>query len=113
MQVQVIIPTSGLEPTPIPMSTYSALPEINESWPVQVTGTIGAKIGNDTIIVDDGSWPVRAFPDGYNGNFADVDVVRLISVRGPVSEGSKWRRTVAAPRSPERKIYLPVVMRNF
>ncbi len=91
-QVQIITPTSGVEPAPIPMSTHDAALESNEGWLVEVTGTVTSKIGDEAIIVDDGSGPIRAFLDGYNGDFSDVDVERIVSVRGLVSEDGEGRR---------------------
>ncbi len=91
-QVQVLTPTTGVEPLPIPMSTYNASLEANEGWLVQITGTVTAKIGSSAIIVDDGSGPVRAFLDGYNGDFNDIGVLDIVTVKGLVSEDGDGRR---------------------
>ncbi len=90
--VQVLTPTTGLQPATLPLSTYAASLEENEGWLVQVTGTVTSKIGQEAIIVDDGSGPIRAFLDGYNGDFADVELGRIVSVKGMTSEDGAGRR---------------------
>ncbi len=89
--VQVLEPGSG-EPTPLPLSTYQASLEENEGWLTVITGTLTSKAGVDTIIVDDGSGPVRVFVDGYNGNFSDVQVNDLLQVTGLASEDGNGQR---------------------
>ncbi len=51
-----------------------------------ITGTVTAKTGSDTLIVNDGSGPVRVFLDGYNGNFDDIQVNDWVRVTGLLSE---------------------------
>jgi uncharacterized repeat protein (TIGR01451 family) len=83
--VQVLDPPIA-EVAPILMSTYQASLEENQGWLMMVIGTVTAKIGNDTIFVDDGSGPVRVFLDGYNGNFDDIQVNDMVGVTGLASE---------------------------
>jgi len=83
-QVQIITPT-GSVPTPMPLSTYAASLESNQGWLAQITGTVTLK-GPDYVIVNDGSGPVRAFLDGYNGTWADVNPMDKVTVKGLVSE---------------------------
>jgi uncharacterized protein YdeI (BOF family) len=84
-QVQVLTPTDHLEPAPLPLSTHAASFEANQGWLTQITGTVLSK-GADYVIVNDGSGPVRAFLDGYNGVWSDVKPYDRITVKGLVSE---------------------------
>ncbi len=59
--VQVIPPGDGPEVAPLPFSTHDAGLEANEGWLGVVTGTVTSKPGIDTLIVNDGSGPVRVF----------------------------------------------------
>ncbi|MFN8597439.1 MAG: hypothetical protein U0559_14805, partial [Anaerolineae bacterium] len=84
-QVQVITPTDNIDPLPLPFSTHDAALESNQGWLTQITGTVTAK-GPEYVVVDDGSGPVRAFLDGYNGTWDTVHVLDRITVKGLVSE---------------------------
>ena len=77
------------------------------------------------IVVDDGSGPVRAFLDGYNGSFGDVGSLDRVTVTGLVSEDGGGRRIRvrnygAHPALPDdviilaraERVYLPVVVRE-
>ncbi|MBU1877910.1 MAG: hypothetical protein KJ734_03070, partial [Chloroflexi bacterium] len=125
-QVQVLTPTTGVDPLPIAMSTYNASLEANEGWLVQITGTVTAKIGSSAIIVDDGSGPVRAFLDGYNGTLDDVGVMDTVTVVGLVSEDGDGRRIRVRNHGMHPSLsddvrvltlashlYLPLVVREF
>jgi len=59
---------------------------------VTVTGTVTGKVGTDTLIVNDGSGPVRIFLDGYNGSFADIQVNSRVQVFGLASEDGDGAR---------------------
>ncbi len=83
-QVQIITPT-GSVPAPMPFSTHDAALEQNQGWLTQITGTVKSK-GADYVMVDDGSGPVRAFLDGYNGTWDDVHVLDRVTVQGLISE---------------------------
>ncbi|MBN2147031.1 MAG: DUF11 domain-containing protein [Anaerolineales bacterium] len=83
--VQVLDPGTG-EPLPMPMSSNQASLEENQGWLAVITGTVTAKTGLDTLMVDDGSGPVRIFLDGYNGDFSDIQINDLVRVTGLVSE---------------------------
>jgi uncharacterized protein YdeI (BOF family) len=89
--VQVITPSAG-EIAPLPMTTNQASLEEEQGWLGVITGTVTAKIGNDTIFVDDGSGPVRAFLDGYNGTFDDINVTDWVRVAGLISEDGEGGR---------------------
>lgn len=89
--VQVISPSTG-EVAPLPFTTYQASLEANQGWLGVITGTVMAKIGNDTLLVDDGSGPVRVFLDGYNGNFDGIDVFDRVRVTGLLSEDGDGSR---------------------
>jgi hypothetical protein len=121
-QVQILTTTGGI-PAPLPFSTHDAALEANQGWLTQITGTVKSK-GADYVMVDDGSGPVRAFLDGYNGTWDDVKVFDLITVKGLVSEDYNGPRirvrnhgmhpsrpddvTVLAPA---KQVYLPVMLR--
>jgi uncharacterized protein YdeI (BOF family) len=125
-QVQVLEPATGVEPAPIFLSTHDASLEINEGWLVQVIGTVVGWIDSSAIVVDDGSGPVRAFLDGYNGSFDPVSPLDTVSVVGLVSEDGDGRRIRvrnygAHPELPDdvtilghadHAVYLPLVARN-
>ena len=83
-QVKIITPTGNI-PAPIPFSTHAASLESNQGWLTQITGTVTAQ-ATDYVMVDDGSGPVRAFLDGYNGTWDDIRVNDLITVKGLISE---------------------------
>lgn len=89
-QVQVIAPPTA-EPAPRVMSTAQAALEENQGWLVRVTGVVLA-VSTDSLIVDDGSGPVRAFLDGYNGTFADVHLYDVVQVTGLASEDGEGPR---------------------
>ena len=84
-QVQVITPTDHIDPAPLPFTTYQAALEQNQGWLAQITGTVTAR-GPEYVIVNDGSGPVRAFLDGYNGVWDAVRPMDQITVKGLVSE---------------------------
>ena len=90
-QVQVLTPTDGIDPAPVPFSTYQASLEQNQGWLAQITGTVTSK-GPDYVIVNDGSGPVRAFLDGYNGVWDPVQVLDRVTVKGLVSEDGSGPR---------------------
>jgi uncharacterized protein YdeI (BOF family) len=90
--VQVIPPGDGPEVTPLPFSTHDAGLEANEGWLGVVTGTVTSKTGTDTLIVNDGSGPVRVFLDGYNGAFDDINVNDGVRVTGLFSEDGDGHR---------------------
>lgn len=83
--VQVISPSTG-EVKPLPFSTYQASLESNQGWLGIITGTVTLKVGSDTLIVNDGSGPVRIFLDGYNGDFSSIKVNDRVRVTGLISE---------------------------
>ncbi len=70
----------------MPFTTHEAALEANQGWLGVITGTVTTKTGNDTLIVNDGSGPVRVFLDGYNGNFDDVQLNDWVRVTGLLSE---------------------------
>jgi methionine-rich copper-binding protein CopC/uncharacterized protein YdeI (BOF family) len=90
-QVQVIDP-STYDATPLPLTTAQANLESNEGWLTVVTGRVISKSGTDTIVVYDGSVPVRVFLDGYNGTLADILVNDDVQVTGLVSEDGDGAR---------------------
>lgn len=123
-QVQVLTPTTGVDPLPLPMTTYSASLESNQGWLTQITGTVTA-LGGESIIINDGSGPMRAFLDGYNGTWADVQLFDRVTVKGLVSEDGSGPRIrvrnhgmhVGVPDDVTilargLRIYLPLVLRN-
>jgi uncharacterized protein YdeI (BOF family) len=83
--VQVISPSTG-EVAALPFSTHDAALEANQGWLGVITGTVTSKTGSDTLIVNDGSGPVRVFLDGYNGDFDDIHVNDWVRVTGLLSE---------------------------
>jgi hypothetical protein len=83
-QVQVLTPTNHIDPAPLPLSTYAASLEANQGWLTQITGTVIAK-GPEYVLVNDGTGPVRAFLDGYNGVWDPVHVLDRVTVKGLVS----------------------------
>ncbi len=89
--VQVIAPSTG-EVAPIPFTTSDANLEINEGWLTQITGTVTSKVGDEALFVDDGSGPIRAFLDGYNGEFSDIVAGDIVTVKGLISEDGDGRR---------------------
>jgi len=89
--VQVLAAPAG-EVAPKPFSTGAAALEINEGWLAQITGTVTSKVGDEALIVDDGSGPIRAFLDGYNGDFSDIPAGALVTVKGLISEDGDGRR---------------------
>ncbi len=89
--VQVLAPSTG-EVAPRPFTTGDAALEINEGWLAQITGTVTSKVGDEAIVVDDGSGPIRAFLDGYNGTFSDIAVGNIVTVKGLISEDGDGRR---------------------
>jgi len=120
--VQVLEPSTG-EPLPLTMRTLNASLEDNQGWLAVITGTVTAKIGNDTLIVNDSSGPVRVFLDGYNGDFTDIQVKDLVRVIGLVSEDGDGSRIRVRnhrmhPQYPDDviklspHIYLPILAKN-
>ncbi len=99
-QVQVLTPTCVLSPTlavtgsvPLPLRTISATLEAYEGWLAVVSGTVTAVSGDRSAIwVDDGSGPVRAFLDGYNGTWEGVYPLDRVQVAGLVSEDNDGPR---------------------
>jgi uncharacterized protein YdeI (BOF family) len=89
--VQVLEPTTG-EPEPASLTTQQASLEANEGKFVVVTGKVLQKIGSDTLIVNDGSGPVRVFLDGYNGSFTDILLNYKVRVVGLASEDGSGSR---------------------
>ncbi len=74
------------DPAPLPFSTYDVGLFENQGWLVQITGTVTAKSAElDTLWVDDGSGPIRAFLDGYNGMWGDINVLDRVTVIGLAS----------------------------
>jgi uncharacterized protein YdeI (BOF family) len=90
-QVQVITP-DGYDAIPLALTTAQATLEPNEGWLTTVTGRVLGQSGTDTLIVDDGSGPVRIFLDGYNGTLADIQLYDLIQVTGLASEDGSGAR---------------------
>jgi len=91
--VQVLEPSTG-EPVGLPLTTQQTTLESNEGWLTTINGVVVAKPALDTLMVDDGSGPIRVFVDGYNGSFDDIQVTDLVRVTGLVSEdglGSRIR----------------------
>ncbi len=99
-QVQVLTPTCVPSPTlavtgsvPLPLRTISATLEAYEGWLAVVSGTVTAVSGDRSAIwVDDGSGPVRAFLDGYNGIWEGVEQLDRVQVAGLVSEDNDGPR---------------------
>jgi len=99
-QIQVLTPTCVISTAmsitggmPLPLSTYEATLEENEGWLVVVTGTVSAiSPAGNAIWVDDGSGPVRAFLDGYNGTWSDVQLLDRVVVAGLASEDGQGPR---------------------
>ena len=89
--VQVLETSTG-EVAPLPLTTYQASLETNEGWLGIITGTVINKIGNDTLVVNDGSGLVRVFLDGYNGTFDDIFIFDRVRVTGLVSEDGEGPR---------------------
>jgi hypothetical protein len=133
-QIQVLqpgcVPPSSLSlngPVPLRLSTGAAGLEENEGRLVQVWGEVTAKEGSDTMWVDDGSGPVRAFLDGYNGYWEDgVSVGQWVRVAGLASEDGLGRRLrvrnhgmhPALPDDlqitlPPQYIYLPSILEGY
>ncbi len=131
-QVQVLTLTCVLSPAlavtgsiPLPLRTVSATLEAYEGWLAVVTGTVTAVSADRSAIwVDDGSGPVRAFLDGYNGTWSDVSPMDRVVVAGLVSEDTdgprlrvrNYRMHPDRPDdlmllAPARRLYLPVVLR--
>lgn len=131
-QVQVLTPTCVPSPTltvtgsvPLPLRTVSATLEAYEGWLAVVTGTVMAVSADRSAIwVDDGSGPVRAFLDGYNGTWSDISPMDRVVVAGLTSEDYEgprlrvrnYRMYPDRPDdlvvlAPVRRVYLPVVLR--
>jgi uncharacterized repeat protein (TIGR01451 family) len=89
-QVQVI--GSSTVPDPMDLSTHDAALEANEGWLVQTSGQVVTKTSDYNFFVDDGSGPARVFIDGYNGDFADVEVSDWAQVIGLASEDGEGQR---------------------
>ncbi len=121
--VQVI--GDGQVPEPLPLTTHQAALEENQGWLVQITGTIAAR-SNDlsALWVTDGSGLVRAFIDGYNGDWSDMGVMDRVTVMGLASEDGdgpriRVRNYQMHPERPDdavilsraTRFYLPVAVR--
>lgn len=99
-QVQIITPTHIISTELAlggnflrPLSTAEAASEENEGWLMVVTGTVTSKAAdNSYIIMDDGSGPVRAFLDGYNGTWETIHVLDRVTVAGLGSEDFDGQR---------------------
>jgi uncharacterized repeat protein (TIGR01451 family) len=89
--VQVLPETPAVLP-PMPLNTHDAALETNQGWLGVITGTVTAKNGLDNLTVNDGSGPVRAFLDGYNGDFSDISVGDRVRVTGMLSEDELGNR---------------------
>ncbi|WP_075074266.1 Ig-like domain-containing protein [Longilinea arvoryzae] len=87
-----VIDSTHTDPAPAALSTHTASAEASEGWLVTVTGVVIQKISNDTIIVNDGTGPVRVFLDGYNGTFDDILVFDRVQVVGLASEDGDGSR---------------------
>jgi uncharacterized protein YdeI (BOF family) len=87
-----VIPPDAYEATPLSLTTVQAALESNQGWLITTTGRVSSKSGTDTIIINDGSGPVRVFLDGYNGTFADIPVNALVQVTGLASEDGDGAR---------------------
>ncbi|GEM_PF-2776156 len=79
-------------PAPLLLTTVNASLESNQGWLTVVSGTVLSKTGSDTLIIDDGSGPVRVFLDGYNGSLEDIHVMDQIQVTGLISEDGSGTR---------------------
>jgi very-short-patch-repair endonuclease len=131
-QVQVLTPTCVPSPTlavtgsvPLPLRTVSATLEAYEGWLAVVSGTVTAVSADRSgLWVDDGSGPVRAFLDGYNGTWEGIQVLDRVIVAGLVSEDYdgprlRVRNYRMHPDRPDdlvvlsraRRVYLPLVLR--
>ncbi len=89
--VQVLEKSDG-EVAAKSFSTHQASLEANQGWLGTITGTVIAKSGADTLIVDDGSGPVRVFLDGYNGSFSSIYIGSSVRVTGLLSEDENGGR---------------------
>jgi len=121
-QIQVITPTY-VSPDELalggnflrPLSTAEAASEENEGWLMVVTGTVTAKAAdNSYLLVDDGSGPVRAFLDGYNGTWETIHVLDRVTVAGLGSEDYDGQRIRVRhfqhdTRPNDAKVLTPVV----
>ena len=85
-QVQVITPTNEHR-SGAAAAEHACMRslESNQGWLTQITGTVVAKNG-ESIFVDDGSGPVRAFLDGYNGTWDNIHVLDQVTIKGLISE---------------------------
>jgi len=132
-QVDVLTPTCVISAAmsiggayPLSLSTGDAALEENEGWLVVVTGTVTARSANrDAIWVDDGSGPVRAFLDGYNGVWSDIGPLDRVVVAGLASEDGagpriRVRNYGMHPQFPDDairlwqapRLYLPLIARQ-
>lgn len=114
-QIQVI--GSASVPDPLELSTHNAALEANEGWLIQTYGRVVAKTNDYNFLVDDGSGPARAFIDGYNGSFADVEEGDWAEVIGLASEDGDGQRirvrsTDDVTITAAKRVYLPLIMRN-
>jgi DNA/RNA endonuclease YhcR with UshA esterase domain/uncharacterized protein YdeI (BOF family)/methionine-rich copper-binding protein CopC len=87
-----VIPPDAYDATPLALTTAEAALESNQGWLTTVTGRVISKSGTDTIVIDDGSGPVRIFLDGYNGTLADILLYDLVQVTGLASEDGNGSR---------------------
>lgn len=88
-QVQVI--GTDTEPQPRVLRTAEAAMEQNQGWLVRVTGVVVAR-STETLVVNDGSGPVRVFVDGYNGAFDDIPLYAVVQATGLASEDGEGPR---------------------
>ena len=91
-QVQVITPGIPFDITPTALTTTQASLESSEGLLTVVSGRVISRSGTDTLIIDDGSGPVRIFLDGYNGTLTDIQGLGRITVTGLVSEDGSGPR---------------------
>jgi len=117
---QVRILGTGTVPAPRVLSTHDAALEQNEGWLLQTSGQVIRVIDEHSLVIDDGSGPVRVFIDGYNGSFAGAQVNGQAQVIGLGSEdGDGQRIRVRKPAdvtlvAPSRiYVYLPVLAKAY
>jgi DNA/RNA endonuclease YhcR with UshA esterase domain len=115
-QIQVI--GAAPVPEPLELSTHDAALEANEGWLIQTYGRVVAKTNDYNFLVDDGSGSTRAFIDGYNGSFADVEEGDWAEVIGLGSEDGNGQRIRVRSSddltvTKAKRVYLPAVMRNY
>jgi hypothetical protein len=113
-QIQII--GTAPVPDPIELGTADAALEANEGWLVSTYGRVTGKANDRNFVVNDGTGPARAFIDGYNGSFADVEVGDWAQVIGLASEDGEGQRIRVRSNddvviTEAKDIYLPVLWR--